>query len=109
MFATMPRGLRECLEAMQKSVEDVSFGDFFKANVDVSAFSTNIDTCDECFNEMIDPEFQKFDDWARGVASDCLDKIVKYSKHILDLRDEVWKSISTRLANGGWNFKVLDM
>ncbi|KAL2503143.1 UBX domain-containing protein 4-like [Forsythia ovata] len=67
------------LDAIQKSVEDVSSGDFFKANVDVSAFSTNIDTCDECFSGMIDPEFQKFDDWARGVASDCLDKIVKYS------------------------------
>ncbi|KAL2537452.1 UBX domain-containing protein 4-like [Forsythia ovata] len=67
------------LDAIQKSVEDVSSGDFFKANVDVSAFSTNIDTCDECFSGMTDPEFQKFDDWARGVASDCLDKIVKYS------------------------------
>ncbi|XP_022883243.1 UBX domain-containing protein 4-like [Olea europaea var. sylvestris] len=67
------------IEAMQKSLEDVSSGDFFKANVDVSAFTTNIDTCDECFSEMIEPEFQKFNDWARGVASNCLDKIVEYS------------------------------
>ncbi|KAL2529206.1 UBX domain-containing protein 4-like [Forsythia ovata] len=53
---------KSALEAIQKSVEDVSCGDFFKANVDVSAFPTNIDTCDECFSEMTDPEFQKFDD-----------------------------------------------
>ncbi|KAL2529165.1 UBX domain-containing protein 4-like [Forsythia ovata] len=74
---------KSALEAIQKSLEDVSSSDFFKANVDVSAFSTNIDICDECFNEMTDPEFQKFDDWARGVASDCLDKIVNYSNTYL--------------------------
>lgn len=64
------------VEAMQKSLEDVSSGDFCKANVDVNAFATNIDTCDECFSEVIEPEFQKFDDWARGIGSDSLDKIV---------------------------------
>ncbi|KAL2478839.1 UBX domain-containing protein 4-like [Forsythia ovata] len=74
---------KSTLEAIQKSVEDVFSDDFFKANVDVSEFSTNIDTCDECFSEMTDPEFQKFDDWARGNASDCLDKIVKYSNTYL--------------------------
>lgn len=62
------------VDAMKTGMESVSERDFFKANMDVSAFTTNIDTCNECFKE-----FQKFDDWAKGVGGDCLDKIVKYT------------------------------
>ncbi|PIN08818.1 hypothetical protein CDL12_18599 [Handroanthus impetiginosus] len=61
------------IDAMKKGMKSVQSGDFFKANFDVSAFFTNIDTCDDCFSE-----FQQFDQWAKGVGSACLDKIVKY-------------------------------
>ena len=62
------------VDAMKTGMESISSGDFMKANFDVSAFTTNIDTCDECFDD-----FKDFDGWAKGVGGDCLDKIVKYS------------------------------
>ncbi|XP_009770899.2 uncharacterized protein [Nicotiana sylvestris] len=64
-------------DAMKRTEEDVKAGNMYKANVDVSAMSTNIDTCNECATSIygFDPEFKKFDNWAQGIASDCLDKI----------------------------------
>ncbi|KAL8509526.1 hypothetical protein ACS0TY_016658 [Phlomoides rotata] len=62
------------VDAMKTGIASVSSGDFMKANFDVSAFTTDIDTCDDCFDG-----FNDFDGWAKGVGGDCLDKIVKYS------------------------------
>ncbi|OIT34512.1 PREDICTED: bypass of stop codon protein 1-like [Nicotiana attenuata] len=68
-------------DAMKRTEEDVKAGNMYKANVDVSAMSTNIDTCNECATSIygFDPEFKKFDNWAQGIASDCLDKITGQS------------------------------
>ncbi|KAH6756679.1 hypothetical protein C2S52_022082 [Perilla frutescens var. hirtella] len=61
-------------ESMKRGMESVSAGDFIKANFDVSAFNTDIDTCGDCTDA-----FEEFDQWAKGVAGDCLDKIVKHT------------------------------
>ncbi|KAL1566091.1 hypothetical protein AAHA92_01737 [Salvia divinorum] len=77
---------RECLElckevyesaavAMTTGVQSISSGDFIKANFDVSAFHTDIDTCsDECSIAG----FEKFEKWAKDVADDCLDRISQH-------------------------------
>ncbi|KAK4345845.1 hypothetical protein RND71_036021 [Anisodus tanguticus] len=68
---------QDAVDAMKRTEEDVQARNYYKANVDVSAMSTNIDTCNECAATIYgdDTEFKKFDIWAQGIASDCLDKI----------------------------------
>ncbi|CAH9127729.1 unnamed protein product [Cuscuta epithymum] len=63
--------------AMKKTMEDIQDGNYFKANVDVSAMSNDADTCKECVKQVIgdDPEFEKFSKWVDGVVDACLGKI----------------------------------
>ncbi|KAG6412130.1 hypothetical protein SASPL_124799 [Salvia splendens] len=81
---------RDCLElckevyesaadSMKKAVKSVSTGDFIKANFDVSAFGTDIDTCKE---ECSIAGFETFEKWAEDVASDCLDRIVQHTNRV---------------------------
>ncbi|XP_047965292.1 uncharacterized protein LOC125209752 [Salvia hispanica] len=81
---------RDCLElckevyesaadSMKKAVKSISTGDFIKANFDVSAFSTDIDTCKE---ECSIAEFETFDKWAQDVAGDCLDRILQHANRV---------------------------
>nr|AAD02549.1 PGPS/D7 [Petunia x hybrida] len=71
----------DAVDAMKRTEEDVKAGNYYKANVDVSAMSTNIDTCNECATSIYgdDPVFTKFENWAQGIASDCLAKITGQS------------------------------
>lgn len=61
-------------ESMKRGVESVDSGDFIKAAFDVSAFNTDVDTCNDCSDA-----FDGFDRWAKGVAGDCLDKIIRHT------------------------------
>ncbi|KAG6386246.1 hypothetical protein SASPL_155138 [Salvia splendens] len=81
---------RDCLElckevyesaadSMKKAVKSISTGDFIKANFDVSAFSTDIDTCN---SECSIAGFETFEKWAQDVASDCLDRILQHSNRV---------------------------
>ncbi|RAL44651.1 hypothetical protein DM860_003410 [Cuscuta australis] len=68
----------DSMKAMKKTVEDTKDGNLYKANVDMSAMSTDIDTCKDCMGHVYnknDPEFKKFSAWIDGMANDCLDKI----------------------------------
>ncbi|XP_009599569.1 uncharacterized protein [Nicotiana tomentosiformis] len=67
----------DAMDSMTKATEDVNLGNYFKANVDISAMTSFIETCKDCAAEMYgdDPAFQKFQNWAEGIASDCLDKV----------------------------------
>ncbi|CAH9071575.1 unnamed protein product [Cuscuta epithymum] len=69
---------QDSMNAMKKTVKDTKDGNLYKANVDVSAMSTDVDTCKECMGRVYskdDPEFKKFTTWIDGVTNDCLDKI----------------------------------
>nr|XP_043627853.1 uncharacterized protein LOC122599413 [Erigeron canadensis] len=83
--------IRECLSQCQENFEDAIDGvkssiesidkkNIPKANIDVSAVSTDVDTCNDCFIEMIgeDKEIKAFDDWVRGVTGDCLVNLQKH-------------------------------
>lgn len=79
--------LKQCQEVydsamddMKNTIEDMESGDYYKASVDISAVSTNVDTCQECYGDRKrpqDPEAKKFDDWVSGITNDCLDKLDK--------------------------------
>ncbi|KAM7521405.1 hypothetical protein LguiA_011307 [Lonicera macranthoides] len=64
----------EAIDGLKNSIEDLSSGNYYKVNVDVSAVSTDMDTCDECYSEMLgeDPELRKFDKWVEGITSEWL-------------------------------------
>ncbi|CAH9079890.1 unnamed protein product [Cuscuta europaea] len=69
---------QDSMNAMKKTVKDTKDGNLYKANVDVSAMSTDVDTCKDCMGHVYskdDPEFKKFTTWIDGVTNDCLDKI----------------------------------
>lgn len=66
------------VDSMRSGVESVGAGDFVKASFDVGAFNTDVATCKECGAGG----FEKLDQWAKGVAGDCLDRIVKYTNQI---------------------------
>ncbi|KAG8374016.1 hypothetical protein BUALT_Bualt11G0087100 [Buddleja alternifolia] len=68
------------VDALKKGMKSVAAGDFYTANIAVSAFLTDIDTCDDCFSDAAAPEFlRRFDSWAKGVGDDVLERIAKYS------------------------------
>ncbi|KAL3825675.1 hypothetical protein ACJIZ3_021704 [Penstemon smallii] len=71
----------QAVDALRKGMEDIDGRDFSKAASDVGAFKNNLDTCDDCLGDMMDDEFNKIDNWARGVGNDCLDKITKYTSN----------------------------
>lgn len=68
----------DSMSAMKKTMEDVKDGNLYKANVDVSAMSSNADTCKDCMGQVYekdDPQFKKFEAWIDGITDDCLNKI----------------------------------
>ncbi|CAN4113918.1 unnamed protein product [Withania somnifera] len=69
----------DAIDAMKKATQDVKQEDFYKANVDISAMYSFIETCHECTvsTKENDLDFQKFQKWAQGIASDCLEKVSK--------------------------------
>ncbi|MCE2055426.1 hypothetical protein HAX54_042557 [Datura stramonium] len=69
----------EAIDSMKKATQDVKQENFYKANVDISAMYSFIETCHDCVVETKedDPAFQRFQKWAQGIASDCLDKVSK--------------------------------
>ncbi|XP_060200942.1 uncharacterized protein LOC132629247 [Lycium barbarum] len=71
----------DAVDAMKNTLNDVNEGNYYKANVDVSAMSTNMETCKECANEIYgdDPEFTKFDNWSHVVIEDALTRITSVS------------------------------
>lgn len=79
---------KECLEtckevyedsvgAMKKTMGDIQEGNYFKANVDVSAMSNDVDICEECVEQVIgdDREFDMFSKWLDVVTDKLLDRI----------------------------------
>ncbi|KAH0723461.1 hypothetical protein MTR67_045903 [Solanum verrucosum] len=73
---------QDAVDAMKKAEEDVKAKDYYKANLDISAMTTDIDTCNECAISIYgeDTEFRQFDNWIQGVASECLEKISALTK-----------------------------
>ncbi|KAK4725226.1 hypothetical protein R3W88_028005 [Solanum pinnatisectum] len=69
------------VDAMKKTMVDVDSGAYYSANVDLSALSTDLETCMDCVKEIYgdDQEFIKFDDWAGKVTVDAMEKIVGFS------------------------------
>ncbi|XP_019154024.1 PREDICTED: uncharacterized protein LOC109150544 isoform X2 [Ipomoea nil] len=79
--------LRTCKEvyedskdAMKKTLEDVDGGNYYKANIDVSAISSDAETCKECVKMVYgkDQELDKFNTWVDGVIDQCLTMITGY-------------------------------
>ncbi|MCE2055429.1 hypothetical protein HAX54_042560 [Datura stramonium] len=71
----------DAVDAMKSTLEHVNEGNYYKANVDVSAMSTNMETCRECVKEIYgdDPEFTKFDNWSHAIIDDALTRITSLS------------------------------
>ncbi|KAK4380676.1 hypothetical protein RND71_002538 [Anisodus tanguticus] len=70
----------DAIDAMKKAIQDVEEENFYKANIDIGAMYSFIETCHDCIvdtNEKDDPAFQRFQKWAQGIASDCLEKVTK--------------------------------
>lgn len=81
-------GLQQCKEVYQDALDDaknilddLSSRDLYKANVDLSAISTNVDSCEEAYKELAggDAHFHKFGVWVRGMTGNCLDALQKFS------------------------------
>ncbi|KAI3701408.1 hypothetical protein L6452_26452 [Arctium lappa] len=55
-------------------IESINKGDLTKANFDISAVQTDVETCHDCFREAKaeDAEITNFGEWVQGVAGDCL-------------------------------------
>ncbi|PHT93612.1 hypothetical protein T459_01494 [Capsicum annuum] len=72
----------DAVDAMKSTLKDVNEGNYYKANVDVSAVSENMETCKECVKEIYgdDPEFTKFDNWSHGIIEDALTRITRISR-----------------------------
>lgn len=77
--------LQECKEVyqaaiddMKNTIDDLKSEDYYKANLDLSAILSNVDTCTDCYREMVgeEPNGNNFDSWVMGIASDCLEKLV---------------------------------
>ncbi|KAJ0495678.1 putative pectinesterase inhibitor domain-containing protein [Helianthus annuus] len=67
------------IEGVKKSIESIRKQDLAKANIDISAISTNVDTCNSCFVDMKaeDLEIKAVNDWVQGVTGDCLASLKK--------------------------------
>ncbi|KAL4592600.1 hypothetical protein LXL04_005600 [Taraxacum kok-saghyz] len=63
------------LDDIQNTLDRLESLNLGKANFDVSAVATNMDTCNDCFNEMVggDPEVKKFGDWVQSITDEALE------------------------------------
>ncbi|KAI3711568.1 hypothetical protein L1987_70107 [Smallanthus sonchifolius] len=67
------------IDDIKKTLDSLKSLNLVKANFDVSAVATNVDTCNDCFNDMGkggDPEV-KFGDWVRKITGDALAALQK--------------------------------
>ncbi|KAK1418605.1 hypothetical protein QVD17_27750 [Tagetes erecta] len=69
----------KAIDGVKMSIKSIDKQDIHKANVDVSAVATDVDTCNECFVELVheDPEIKAFDDWVREITGNCLVSLKK--------------------------------
>ncbi|MCE2055427.1 hypothetical protein HAX54_042558 [Datura stramonium] len=67
------------IDSMKKATQNVKENNFYKANVDLSAVYSFLETCSDCIvtTKQNDLPFQNFQKWAKGIATDCLDKVNK--------------------------------
>lgn len=70
------------IEDIKKSLESLGSQNIDQANFDVTAISTNIDTCSECFDEMgeNEPMVKKMDEWVRGITNEALGSLDNASR-----------------------------
>ncbi|GKB57974.1 RNA-directed DNA polymerase, eukaryota [Tanacetum coccineum] len=70
------------IEDIKKSLESLGSQNIDQANFDVTAISTNIDTCSECFAEMgeNEPMVKKMDEWVRGITNEALGSLDNASR-----------------------------
>ncbi|PWA36077.1 hypothetical protein CTI12_AA432610 [Artemisia annua] len=67
------------LDDIKNTLESLESQNLMKANFDVSAVATNVDTCSDCFKEMVggDEEVEKLGEWVRKTTGDALDALQK--------------------------------
>ncbi|GKC07987.1 Balbiani Ring protein 2-like protein [Tanacetum coccineum] len=67
------------LDDIKNTLESLESQNLMKANFDVSAVATNVDTCTDCFKEMVggDEEVEKLGDWVRKTTGDALEALQK--------------------------------
>ncbi|KAK1417392.1 hypothetical protein QVD17_26519 [Tagetes erecta] len=71
--------LGAAIDDIQKTLDSLDNQNLVKAKFDVSAVSTNVDTCNDCFDEMVggDPEAKKLTDWVQKTTGDALESLQK--------------------------------
>ncbi|TMW99039.1 hypothetical protein EJD97_003131 [Solanum chilense] len=69
------------VDSMKKTIVDIKNVAYYSANVDLSALSTDLETCQDCVKEIFgnDKEFTTFYDWERKVTVDAMEKIAAFS------------------------------
>nr|XP_043626213.1 cylicin-1-like [Erigeron canadensis] len=67
------------IDDIMKTLDSLESQNLVKANFDISAVATNVDTCNDCFNEMSggDQEVKKLGDWVRKITGDALEALQK--------------------------------
>ncbi|KAI3802860.1 hypothetical protein L1987_31005 [Smallanthus sonchifolius] len=71
--------LGAAIDDIKKTLDSLEKQNLVKANFDVSAVSTNVDTCNDCFEEMVggDPKARKLSDWVQKTTGDALETLKK--------------------------------
>ncbi|KAK9060805.1 hypothetical protein SSX86_021511 [Deinandra increscens subsp. villosa] len=72
------------IDDIKKTLDSLKSQNLVKANFDVSAVATNVDTCADCFNDMGkggDAEVKKLCDWVRKITGDALVALQKAAAH----------------------------
>ncbi|KAI3775576.1 hypothetical protein L1987_50155 [Smallanthus sonchifolius] len=71
--------LGAAIDDIKKTLDSLDKQNLVKANFDVSAVSTNVDTCNDCFEEMVggDPKAKKLSDWVQKTTRDALEVLKK--------------------------------
>ncbi|KAL8089284.1 hypothetical protein AgCh_038906 [Apium graveolens] len=65
------------IDDMKNTIDDLKSENYYKANVDLSGILSNVETCRDCYREMVgeEPNANNFDVWVTGTAGDCLEKL----------------------------------
>ncbi|KAD6795184.1 hypothetical protein E3N88_06088 [Mikania micrantha] len=71
--------LGAAIDDIKKTLDSIDNQNLAKANFDVSAVSTNVDTCNDCFDEMVggDSKAKKLSDWVQKTTGDVLEALQK--------------------------------
>ncbi|XP_076889175.1 uncharacterized protein LOC143539868 [Bidens hawaiensis] len=69
--------LGAALDDIKRTLDSLANDNLVKANFDVSAITTNVDTCNECFEEMVggDPKAKKLTDYVQKTTGDALEAL----------------------------------